>query len=134
MNQIFTGVRKSDIALAALLSALGVVLNDKTIPAIKAKIVAGGANNQLARPEMHGAAVAARGILYAPDYVINGGGIIRVCGQIYNWTDDEIRLKTEHIGATLSEVFAAAKAEGRPTHEVADRIARSRIEAKRQRA
>ncbi len=109
--------------------ALGAVLNDKTIPEIKAKVIAGGANNQLARPEVHGAKVAARGILYAPDYVINGGGIIRVCGQIYNWTDEAIRAKTERIGVTLAEVFTAAKAEGKPTHEVADRIARGRIEA-----
>lgn len=115
--------------------ALGAILNEKTIPALKAKIVAGGANNQLARPDVHGAAVAERGILYAPDYVINGGGIIRVCGQIYDWSDEAIRAKTERIGATLTEVFAAAKAEGRPTHEVADRIARNRIEAaKRQKA
>lgn len=114
--------------------ALGAVLNDTTIPQIKAKIVAGGANNQLARPEVHGAAVRARGILYAPDYVINGGGIIRVCGQIYDWSDDAIRAKTERIGATLGEVFAAAKAEGKPTHEIADGIARARIAAKRKAA
>ncbi len=109
--------------------ALGAILNDKTIPEIKARIVAGGANNQLARPDVHGPAVTARGILYAPDYVINGGGIIRVCGQIYDWTDADIRARTTRIGATLTEVFAAAKLESRPTHEVADRIARSRIEA-----
>jgi leucine dehydrogenase len=112
--------------------ALGAVLNDSTIGEIKAKIVAGGANNQLARPEIHGRAVMERGILYAPDYVINGGGIIRVCGQIYGWADETIRDKTERIGATLTEVFKAAKAERRPTHEVADRIARSRIESARQ--
>lgn len=109
--------------------ALGAVLNDQTIPQIKAKIVAGGANNQLAKPSLHGKAVMERGILYAPDYVINGGGIIRVCGQIYDWSDDAIRAKTERIGATLTEVFAAAQSEGRPTHEVADRIAKARIEA-----
>jgi leucine dehydrogenase len=115
--------------------ALGAVLNDRTIGEIKAKIVAGGANNQLARPAIHGRAVMERGILYAPDYVINGGGIIRVCGQIYGWSDDAIRAKTERIGATLSEVFAAARGEQRPTHEVADRIARARIEsARRQRS
>jgi len=115
--------------------ALGAILNDATIPEIKAKIVAGAANNQLARPEIHGAAVTARGILYAPDYVINGGGIIRVCGQIYDWSDADIRVKTTRIGATLGEVFAQAKREGRPTHEVADTIARARIEtAKRAKA
>ena len=113
--------------------ALGAILNERTIPALKAKIVAGGANNQLARPEIHGAQVAARGIVFAPDYVINGGGIIRVCGQIYGWSDVAIRAKTERIGDTLTEVFTAAKAEGRPTHEVADRIARDRIESARPR-
>jgi leucine dehydrogenase len=113
--------------------ALGAVLNDATIPQIRAKIVAGGANNQLARPSEHGRQVMERGILYAPDYVINGGGIIRVCGQIYDWSDDSIRARTERIGVTLAEVFAAAKVENRPTHEVADRIARSRIEAGRAR-
>jgi len=108
------------------------VLNDRTIGQIKAKIVAGGANNQLARPALHGRALMEQGILYAPDYVINGGGIIRVCGQIYDWSDDAIRAKTERIGATLTEVFSVAKAENRPTHEVADRIARARIESARQ--
>jgi len=112
--------------------ALGAVLNDRTIGQIKAKIVAGGANNQLARPALHGRALMEQGILYAPDYVINGGGIIRVCGQIYDWSDDAIRAKTERIGATLTEVFSVAKAENRPTHEVADRIARARIESARQ--
>ncbi|MFT3809714.1 MAG: amino acid dehydrogenase [Micropepsaceae bacterium] len=110
--------------------ALGAILNDTTIPQIKAKIVAGGANNQLARPQSHGAAVMGRGILYAPDYVINGGGIIRVCGQIYDWTDEDIRARTTRIGATLTEVFTAAKRDSRPTHEVADEIARARIAAK----
>jgi leucine dehydrogenase len=109
--------------------ALGAILNDQTIPELKVKIVAGGANNQLARPAQHGAALLERGILYAPDYVINGGGIIRVCGQMYDWSDDDIRVRTEHIGATLTEVFEAAKAENLPTHQVADRIARARIDA-----
>jgi leucine dehydrogenase len=113
--------------------ALGAILNDATIPALQTKIVAGGANNQLAKPAVHGAQLAERGILYAPDYVINGGGIIRVCGQIYDWSDDTIRAKTERIGVTLGEVFAAARAERLPTHEVADRIARSRIAAERAR-
>lgn len=109
--------------------ALGAILNAATIPEIKAKIVAGGANNQLARPDVDGPAVAARGILYAPDYVINGGGIIRVCGQIYDWSDADIRARTTRIGATLTEVFQTAKREGRPTDQVADRIARARIAA-----
>ena len=68
-------------------NALGAILNDDTVPRLSAKIVAGGANNQLAR-DAHGAMLSERGILYAPDYVINGGGIIRVAAQIYDWSDD----------------------------------------------
>ena len=64
-------------------NALGAILNEKTIPKLKARVIAGAANNQLARDEQ-GAWLAARDILYAPDYVINGGGIIRVAGQISN--------------------------------------------------
>ncbi len=110
--------------------ALGAVLNDQTIPELKARVIAGGANNQLAKAH-HGTRLLDRGVLYAPDYVINGGGIIRVCGQIYGWSDAEIEARARRIGATLAEIFAAAKAEGAPTHEVADRIARARIAARR---
>jgi leucine dehydrogenase len=105
---------------------MGAILNDETIPAIMAKVIAGGANNQLLRDE-HGAALAARGILYAPDYAINGGGIIRVAGQICDWDDAEIERRTLAIADTLAEIFRRAEAEKRPTNEVADSIARERL-------
>ena len=70
-------------------NALGAVLNDVTIPQLHARVIAGAANNQLARDE-HGKMLQARGILYAPDYAINGGGIIRVAAQIYDWSDAEV--------------------------------------------
>src|SRR5690242_613928 len=83
--------------------ALGAVLNEVTIPKLHARVVAGGANNQLARPK-HGMMLMERGILYAPDYVINGGGIIRVAGQICNWSDLEIEKRVLTIADTLTTI------------------------------
>jgi leucine dehydrogenase len=107
-------------------NALGAILNDGTVAAIEAKVVAGGANNQLAR-DPHGEALMQRGILYAPDFVINGGGIIRVAGQIYDWDDQEIERRTLAIADTLTSIFERADAEHRPTNVIADTMARERI-------
>lgn len=107
-------------------NALGAILNDATVPELQAKIVAGAANNQLARDE-HGQKLQARGILYAPDYVINAGGIIRVAGQIFNWDDAEIERRTLNIAATLTAIFRRAELEGRTTNLIADRMAEERI-------
>ena len=112
-------------------NALGAILNDQSIPRLHARVVAGGANNQLARDE-HGAHAASdRGILYAPDYVINGGGIIRVAGQIENWSDAEIERRVLGIADTLTQIFHRADAEGcppasSPTAWRDERIARGR--------
>lgn len=103
-------------------NALGAVLNDNSIPNLHARVVAGGANNQLAR-DGHGSALKDRGILYAPDYVINGGGVIRVAGQIFNWDDAEIEQRVLAIAPTLAEIFRAADAQNAPTNVVADRMA-----------
>jgi leucine dehydrogenase len=111
-------------------NALGAMLNDETIPAIKAKIVAGGANNQLAR-DPHGKMLMERGILYAPDYVINGGGIIRVAGQIFDWEEAEVQRRALGIADTLTAIFKRADAERLPTNVIADRIAEERIAAGR---
>ncbi len=112
--------------------ALGGVLNDATIPEIKATVVAGAANNQLARPG-HGRELARRGILYAPDYVINAGGVINI-----SLADDDDRAeamrRTEKIDGTLTRIFERADDEGRPTNRVADRMAQERIAAARARA
>jgi leucine dehydrogenase len=111
-------------------NALGAVLNDRTISTLHARIVAGGANNQLERNE-HGEALRARGILYAPDYVINGGGIIRVAGQIFGWDDSEIENRVLAIAGTLTQIFRRADSESLPTGAVADRMAEEKIEAKK---
>lgn len=107
-------------------NALGAILDDRTIPALHARVVAGAANNQLAGPE-HGAMLEARDILYAPDYVINGGGIVCVAGQICDWSDTEIEARVLAIGGTLTAIFQRADSEGLPTALIADRMAEERI-------
>jgi leucine dehydrogenase len=109
-------------------NALGAILNDQTVDQLKAKVVAGGANNQLAR-DAHGKILMDRGVLYTPDYVINGGGIIRVAGQIYDWEEAEVERRTHGIADTLTAIFKRADAERLPTSVVADRIAEERIAA-----
>ncbi|MDE3116426.1 MAG: Glu/Leu/Phe/Val dehydrogenase [Pseudomonadota bacterium] len=107
-------------------NALGAILNSDTIPGLKAKVVAGAANNQLARDE-HGAMLKEHGVLYAPDYVINAGGIICVAGQIFNWNNQEIERRTRAIAETLAAIFRRADSEGRTTNAIADRMAEERI-------
>ena len=107
-------------------NALGAVINDQTILQLKARVVAGAANNQLAR-DADGKTLKDRGVLYAPDYVINGGGIICVAGQLFNWSNDEIERRVRTIPATLAAIFARADADGEPTNVIADRMAEARI-------
>jgi leucine dehydrogenase len=106
--------------------ALGAILDDVTVPLLKAKVIAGAANNQLAR-DRHGAMLRERGVLYAPDYVVNGGGVICVAGQILGWSDAEIETRTRAIAPTLARIFARADAENAPTNIIADRMAQERI-------
>lgn len=103
--------------------ALGAALNDRTIPEIRAHIVAGAANNQLAAPR-HDHALRARGILYAPDYVINAGGIIDIHYEGPAYDAAAVRAHLERIGSTLADIFERARTEARPTGEVADLMAR----------
>jgi leucine dehydrogenase len=107
-------------------NALGAILNDQSIPRLSARVIAGGANNQLAR-DHHGVMLRDRDILYAPDFVINGGGIIRVAAQIENWNDAEVERRVLGIADTLSAIFARAARDGEPTNVIADRMAEERI-------
>ncbi|WP_420394159.1 Glu/Leu/Phe/Val family dehydrogenase [Acuticoccus sp.] len=124
------GVPPEDIGLveADLFSpnALGATLNATTIPALKVRAVAGGANNQLATPD-DGAALAGRGILYAPDYVLNAGGVIKMAGEYYGWDDAEVDRRVDAIADRLDEVFEEAARTATPTHAVADRLAEARF-------
>lgn len=106
--------------------ALGAILNDATIPQLKAKIVAGAANNQLAEAR-HGVELMKRGILYAPDYVINAGGIIDVYHERIGFERAALIRHIEGIRDNLMEVFERAREEERPTAEVADAIAEERF-------
>jgi leucine dehydrogenase len=107
-------------------SALGATINDKTIPRLRVKIVAGAANNVLAE-ERHGDVLHEKGILYAPDYVVNAGGLINVYGELNGWTADRAMRKAGEIYDTLVQLFDLSKEEGIPTHSAADRLAERRI-------
>ncbi|MDH3440751.1 MAG: amino acid dehydrogenase [Gammaproteobacteria bacterium] len=109
--------------------ALGAILNEWSIPALNASIIAGGANNQLKTPE-DGQRLHDAGILYAPDYVINGGGIINVASEYYgDLTDDETWDRIAEIGPRLTGIFEESISSDRPTNVVADEQARSIIAA-----
>ena len=107
--------------------ALGAVINDKTLPRLEFDIVVGAANNVLAEPR-HGDELHARGILYAPDYVINAGGLINVYGELNGWSAERAKRKAGEIYETLIQLFELADNEGIPTHVAADRLAERRIQ------
>jgi len=106
--------------------ALGGIINDKTIPKLKARIVAGGANNQLLE-ERHGDELQRRGILYAPDYVANAGGVINVYGEVVGWDAQRALDKADDIYDTILKVFDIAEANKIPTYEAEDRLAEQRL-------
>jgi leucine dehydrogenase len=107
--------------------ALGAVLDERSIPALRAPIVAGAANNQLAR-DSDGQALMSAGVLYAPDYVINAGGIISAAREYQGgFTAAQVRAEIEQIPGRLAEIFERARCEGQPTNVIADRMARERL-------
>ncbi|UFH47943.1 leucine dehydrogenase [Flavobacterium galactosidilyticum] len=107
--------------------AMGATLNDNTVHKIKAKVIAGAANNQLADENVHGAILQERGILYAPDFLINAGGIINVYAELAHYDKAEIMRKTENIYNTTLEIFDFAIANKITTHKAALTIAQNRI-------
>jgi leucine dehydrogenase len=110
--------------------ALGAVLDDASIGTLGAGIVAGSANNQLAEPR-HGAMLQARDVLYAPDYVINAGGLMFVAGEALGESPERALHRADGIAETLGEVFRRAEAHGLPTSVVADAMAAERLGAAR---
>ncbi len=110
--------------------ALGAVVNDATLDRFSFEIIGGAANNILERAE-HGDALHERGILYAPDYVINAGGLINVYGEMYDWSAERSKRKAGDIYNTLLRIFEHAAAEGVPTNQAADAVAEQRILASR---
>lgn len=107
--------------------ALGAILNDETIPQLKAKVIAGSANNQL-KEAKHGDMLYEMGIVYAPDYVINAGGVINVADELYGYNRERALKKVEQIYQNIEKVFEISKRDGIPTYIAADRMAEERIE------
>ncbi|HHY34141.1 MAG TPA: Glu/Leu/Phe/Val dehydrogenase [Firmicutes bacterium] len=108
--------------------ALGGIINDETIPRLKAKIVCGCANNQLLEPH-HGKALSARGILYCPDFIVNGGGVTNVADEIRpgGYNRERAMASVARIYDILLRVFQTAKEKGMETYEAADYMAEERI-------
>lgn len=111
-------------------NAMGAVLDDGTIPHIRARVIAGAANNQLASKGL-GRELLSREILFAPDYVISAGGVISACAQVMGWSDSQIERRVRNIAHTVETVFHRSDQEGLPTNVIADRIAQERIAAGR---
>jgi len=106
--------------------ALGATINDKTIPQIKAKVIAGAANNQL-KETRHGDLIHELGIVYAPDYVINAGGVINVADELYGYNRERAMKKVEGVYDNIAKVIEISKRDGIPTYLAADRLAEERI-------
>jgi valine dehydrogenase (NAD+) len=106
--------------------ALGGALSDDTVPALQAAIVCGAANNQLAHPGIE-KVLEDRGVLYAPDYVVNSGGLIQVADEIEGYSEPRARAKATGIYDTTKRIFALASTEGVPPSVAADRLAERRM-------
>jgi len=127
--KIFTGsdLYSADVDVYAP-CALGATINDETINRIKASIIAGAANNQLANEAVHGKILKERGVLYAPDFLINAGGVINVYSELVKWTNNQVMEKTENIYNTALEIFKLADDNNITTHQAAFSMAQKRID------
>ncbi len=108
--------------------ALGAVVNDVSLPKLRCHIIAGSANNILLEPR-HGEALAKRGILYAPDYVINAGGLINVADELEGYNETRATKRVMRVFDSTKSIIAIAKRDGVPTHVAADTLALERIDA-----
>lgn len=109
--------------------AIGGILNSRTIPKIKAGIIAGGANNQLDREVADGEELQKRGVIYAPDYVINAGGLINVCAELKHTPPEKAMVDAANIFNTVKRVINKARQDGITTTAASNRIAEERIES-----
>ena len=107
--------------------ALGAVINDATIPQLKCKIIAGASNNVLAE-DRHGDMVQEKGIIYAPDYVINAGGLMNVADELSGYNEERAMDKISTIYDNIAKVIEISKRDNIPTYKAADRMAEERIE------
>jgi len=129
--QAFTGdVYAADVDIYAP-CALGATINDNTIEKIQAKVIAGAANNQLAEEQKHGKRLQERGIVYAPDFLINAGGIINVFGEIVNYGREEALKRTENIYNTTLDILNYAQQHNVTANQAAMKKAEDRIAEKK---
>jgi leucine dehydrogenase len=130
--QIYTGadIYSADVDIYSP-CALGATINDDTIYKIQAKVIAGAANNQLALEAKHGQILRERGITYAPDFLINAGGIINVYAEIVKYSKDEAIRRTENIYNTTLEIFNFADSNNITTQQAAMQIAQNRIDQRK---
>ncbi len=112
--------------------ALGATVNDETLAKLKCSVIAGAANNQLADEQKHGAAVMAKGILYAPDFLINAGGIINCAWERKGYNRKAALNQTENIYNTAMAIFKRSQAEKIPTYLAANEAAEHRVRSMRE--
>ena len=109
--------------------ALGATVNDDTLNRLKCSIIAGAANNQLKAEETHGVAVMERGMLYAPDFMINAGGVINCYAEVKGLSSEWAKAKAEEIYNTTAEILKRSADESKPTYKIANAMAEERIHA-----
>lgn len=112
--------------------AMGGILNSQTIPQLRAKIIAGAANNQLGQEKLHGQMITDKDITYCPDYVINAGGLINVYNEMIGYNEEKAFQQVENIYDTLLEIFSRAQQRGITTNDASKQIAEDRIMKVRQ--
>ncbi|MEC1178212.1 Glu/Leu/Phe/Val dehydrogenase [Metasolibacillus meyeri] len=118
-------IYKQDVDIFAP-CALGAIINDETIPQLKAKVIAGSANNQL-QESRHGQILHEKGIVYAPDYVINAGGVINVADELYGYNRDRAMKRVETIYDSIAKILTISKEQDVPTYLAANKLAEDRI-------
>jgi leucine dehydrogenase len=109
--------------------ALGATVNDETLKRLKCSIIAGAANNQLANEKIHGQIVMEKGIVYAPDFALNAGGVINCYSEVAGLSADWAMRKAEDIYGTISSIVSRSKSENIPTYQIANRMAEERIQS-----
>ena len=107
--------------------ALGAIINDETIDEFQFRVIAGSANNQLEQSK-HGQLLHEKGIIYAPDYVINAGGVINVADELYGYNRERAMKRVETIKSSLEKIYAISREQDIPTYLAANRLAEQRIE------
>lgn len=109
--------------------ALGATLNDDTLKRLKCSIIAGAANNQLQQEDVHGKIVMEKGLIYAPDFMLNAGGVINCYAEVADLTAEWAMAKAEDIYNTTANILKRSKDQNRPTYAIANQMAEERIEA-----